>query len=218
VAYVALHRGPATRSHVAGMLWLDAPESRAMASLRSALWRLRRPGLQIIQARGEQLSLVPGIQVDVLELSTVARGWRDGVTAHSHLDPLDRLAMSGDLLSDWYDDWVLVERERFRQLRLQVLERLAMDLAAEGQFGRAVETALAAVSSEPLRESAHRALISIHLDQGNRVEAIRQYCIYANLLREELNLEPSGQMRELIGPLPAWVVGRMTRQGLASRA
>src|SRR5688572_21526659 len=29
VAYVALHDGPATRSHIAGTLWLDAPEERA---------------------------------------------------------------------------------------------------------------------------------------------------------------------------------------------
>jgi DNA-binding SARP family transcriptional activator len=76
-----------------------------------------------------------------------------------------------------------------------------MKLAALGQFGRAVEAALAAVASEPLRESAHRALISVHLAQGNQVEAIRQYCSYANLLREELELEPSEQMHEMIGAL-----------------
>ena len=108
-----------------------------------------------------------------------------------------------------YEDWVLVEREHYRQIRLHALERIALELAAEGRFGRAAETALAAVATEPLRESAHRALISIHLAQGNRSEAIRQYCIYRRILREELDIEPSSQMEQLVGAVPPAVIARM---------
>jgi DNA-binding SARP family transcriptional activator len=201
VAYVALHQGPTKRSNVAGSLWLDVTEERAMANLRSALWRLRRPGVEIIEATGDHLSISPFVAVDVRELDVAAREWLDGDVAPD-LSQLDRLTTSSDLLNDWYDDWVLVEREHFRQLRLQALERLSLELAAIGQYGRAVETALAAVASEPLRESAHRALISVHLAQGNRGEAIRQYCIYRRLMRDELDLEPTHQMDALIGPVP----------------
>jgi DNA-binding SARP family transcriptional activator len=210
VAYVALHSGPASRPNVAGTLWLDVPEGRAMANLRSALWRLRRPGVEVVEATGDHLSLSPQVQVDFYELSHAARSWLDG-TAPADITQLDRLATSSDLLDDWYEDWVLMEREHFRQLRLQALERLSLERAAGGQFGRAIETALAAVSSEPLRESAHRALISVHLAQGNRGEAIRQYCIYRRLMRDELDLEPSRQMDDLIGPVPRAAVERVMR-------
>ena len=201
VAYLAIHHGPASRPNVAGTLWLDVPEERAMANLRSALWRLRRQGVPIVEARGARLALHDDVTVDFRQLSVAAHQCLDG-NAPADRDQLERLTNSSDLLGDWYEDWVLLEREHFRQLRLQALERLAAELAREGQYGRAVEAALAAVSSEPLRESAHRALISVHLAQGNRGEAIRQYWTYKRLLREELDLEPSVEMSEVVGSIP----------------
>ena len=210
VAYVALHDGPATRLNVASTLWLDMPEHRAMANLRSALWRLHRLGVGVIQRFGESLALYPEVDVDVRKLSAAARGLLDG-TLPDEGAHLEELSDSGELLRDWYEDWVLVEREHFRQIRLQALERTASQLTIMGQYGRAAEIALAAVATEPLRESAHRALISVHLAQGNRSEAIRQYCIYRRMMREELDVEPSSQMEALIGSVASAVVLRVTR-------
>lgn len=216
VAYVALHDGPATRPNVAGNLWIDVPEERAMANLRSALWRLRRPGLCVLEARGDSLALASEVSVDTHELLTIARELLDNHADADGPNPFDatsinRIAGGSDLLGDWYDDWVLVEREHLRQLRLQALERLAVELARRSLFGRATETALAAVAAEPLRESAHRALIAVHLAQGNRSEAIRQYARYRHLMREELDLEPSSQMDELIGHIPEAALARSMR-------
>lgn len=186
-----------------------------MANLRSALWRLRRPGVPLIHAIGMQLELAPDVTVDLHEISAAARTLLDGVESDGQAH-LERLAFGGELLSDWYEDWVLVEREHFRQIRLQALEQLAIGFAAAGRYGRAAETALAAIATEPLRESSHRALISVHLAQGNRSEAIRQYGIYRRLMRDELGIEPSSQMEELIGIISSDVVSRamsaMTRQ------
>jgi DNA-binding SARP family transcriptional activator len=210
VAYVALHQGPTTRLKVAGSLWLDVPEDRAMANLRSALWRLRRPGVPVLEARGESLSLSPHVHVDTQDLVATAHAVMDGAATMASGD-LHQLASSHDLLGDWYEDWVVVEREHIRQLRLQALELVAADFAHRGQFGRAIEIALAAVASEPLRESAHRVLITAHLAQGNRSEAIRQYVVYQRLMREELDLEPSPQMHALIdGAIPATAMTRAT--------
>jgi Bacterial transcriptional activator domain. len=57
---------------------------------------------------------------------------------------------------------------------------------------------LAAVSGEPLRESAHRQLIEVHLAEGNRVEALRQYEAYRQLMRDELGLGPSPHIVNLV--------------------
>ena len=210
VAYVALQGRPASRSNVAGSLWLDVPEERAMANLRSALWRLGHMRLGLIESLGDQLALAPDVAVDVEELSSAARQVLDGSMSTESTE-LTGLANGRELLSDWSEDWVLVDREHFRQLRLHALERIAAELADRGQYGRAAEIALAAIATEPLRESAHRVLIQVHLAEGNRIEAIRQYCIYGRLMREELDLEPSRQVRDLIAGLPESTVARVCR-------
>ena len=80
-----------------------------------------------------------------------------------------------DLLPDWNEDWVLIERERFRQARLHALEALCDRFSEAGRMMPAIQAGLAAVTADPFRESAHRALIRTHLREGNRSEALRQY-------------------------------------------
>ena len=103
-----------------------------------------------------------------------------------------------DVLLDWSEDWVVVERERFRQLRPHTLERLCGELALQGDFGRAIELGLRAVSTEPLRESAQRQLIRVYLAEGNDVDALRQFHAYEALISDELGLEPSDEMVALV--------------------
>jgi DNA-binding SARP family transcriptional activator len=208
VAYVALLGHPASRSSIAGSLWLDVPEERAMANLRSALWRLRHLRLSLVDSVGNQLALSPDVSVDVHQLSTAARHVLDGSMSTDAAE-IEVLASSGDLLTDWAEEWVVVQREQFRQLRLHALERIAAHLADSGQYGRAAEVALAAIASEPLRESAHRVLIEVHLAEGNRLEAIRQYCAYGQLMRDELDLEPSSQVRDLLAGVPDTTLNRV---------
>jgi DNA-binding SARP family transcriptional activator len=83
-----------------------------------------------------------------------------------------------------------------------VLETVAARLAAEGLFGMALEAALAALRSDPLRESAHRAVIRIHLAEGNLAEAAQAYRQCRALLARELGVEPSEQTAELVRRLP----------------
>src|SRR4029077_344554 len=115
----------------------------------------------------------------------------------AELAPDPRL-LTGELLPDWYDDWVMVERERLRQLSLHALEALAEQLLEVGRLGAALEAALEAVAMEPLRESAHRLLIRIHLAEGNGAEAIRESELCGRLLRDQLGLEPSPQLARLV--------------------
>jgi DNA-binding SARP family transcriptional activator len=118
--------------------------------------------------------------------------------------------LSADILPDWYEeDWVVLHRERYHQLRLHALEAMCDRFTAARRYGEAVEAGLAAVRAEPLRESAHRTLVRAHLAEGNRFEANRQYHNCRRLLHAELGLEPSPGLRELIAqeiPRPASVV------------
>jgi DNA-binding SARP family transcriptional activator len=190
VAFLALHRRPVLRVFVAGALWPDSPDARAAASLRSALWRLHRLGLTLVQAGRGRLSLDPHVRIDLHERLAIARRVLEP-TQELEGGELETLILAGELLPDWYDDWLVVDREHFHTLRLHALEQLSDRLVALGRFPEAAEAALAAVAAEPLRESARRALVTAYLAQGNRVDALREYEAYRQLAREELGVDPS---------------------------
>jgi DNA-binding SARP family transcriptional activator len=211
LAFLGLHPQPLHRTYVAGCLWPDSTEARSSASLRSTLWRLRQPRLTLVVATNSHLDLARHLAVDVREVVTRVRRLTDP-SMPCPPEELDPRALAGELLPDWSaDDWVLLERERLRQLCLHGLEALCQRLAAVGQFGEAVEAGLAAVQSEPLRESANRALISVHLAEGNQWEALRQYHRYRELLRNELGIEPSSRITRLIVGLQEPVLDLQSR-------
>jgi DNA-binding SARP family transcriptional activator len=197
LALLALHDRPLLRPHVAGTLWLDTPEDRASANLRSSLWRLNRPGPRLVEATSVQLRLAPEVRVDVRETAALAHRL---IASDGEID-LDPERLTGELLPDWYDDWVLLERERLRQLSLHALEALGERLLEASRLGAALEAALAAIVMEPLRESSHRLLIRIHLAEGNAAEAIREFELCRGLFRDQLGLEPSPQLTELVQDL-----------------
>ena len=197
LAFLALHEHPLRRLYVAGMLWTDAPEERALANLRSALWRLQAAGCAPVEATPRELRLAPDVRVDFREAAAFAHALLAGSTDPADLE-VEWAALGGELLPDWYDEWALLERERYRQLGLHALETLSERLAAARRFGPALEAALAAVAGEPLRESAHRVLIKTHIAEGNTSEAIRQYRFYRTLLHDRLGLDPSPALEALV--------------------
>jgi len=199
-AFLALQDRPLHRVHVAGMLWIDSTEEHANASLRTALWRLRRVGLPLVVATSTHLMLSDRVPVDVRETATCAKRILRGDASLAH--DLGTLEQAGELLPDWYDDWVLIERERLRQLYVHALERLSVEARVAGRFAQAAQAGLAAVAFEPLRESAHRVVIEAHLAEGNPSEAIRQYRLFERFLQSRLGLEPSMLMQELVKKLP----------------
>ena len=197
LAFLGLHDRAVRRAHVAGALWLDADEDKAGACLRSALWRVHRSHLALVDCSDGCLRLAPEVVLDVREATEAATNLMDDQPTGRPNRAL--IAMfSRDLLPDWYDDWAIVARERFRQLRLHALERLCERLTAAGEFDRAIQAGLAAIEGEPLRESAHIVLIKAHLAESNYVEAVRQYGVYERLVTTELGISPSARIDALI--------------------
>jgi DNA-binding SARP family transcriptional activator len=65
-----------------------------------------------------------------------------------------------------------------------------------------VQAAYAAVRVEPLRESAHRLVVRVHLAEGNVTEAVRAYENFRVLIADELGVRPTAQMEDLVRRLP----------------
>lgn len=198
LAFLAFQERPVLRPYVAGSLWLDKSEERATANLRAALWRLRQPGLQLVDAVGNHLSVSRSVTIDVRQALDRARQLLAGNPVRLDDAGVDGLLLSGEILPDWYEDWVAIERERLRQLRLHALESLAQQLVQLGDLAQAIDVGLAAIAAEPLRESVHRVLIRAHLAEGNKAEAMRQFDAYRTLLWDELGLRPSNHLLDLI--------------------
>jgi DNA-binding SARP family transcriptional activator len=195
VALLAV-QGATPRSVVSGLLWPDASGPRAQGNLRTALWRLARlcPGLVAVD--GARLAL-RGVEIDAVAFGRWAKRLVDGGRVADD-DVRTARAAWADLLPGWYDDWVVAEREQLRQLRLHALEALARELAARGRHAVAIEIALSAIALDPLRETAHRTLISVYLAEENLSEAARHLRIFADLLHTELGVAPSPRTIDLV--------------------
>ncbi|MEU5553076.1 BTAD domain-containing putative transcriptional regulator [Micromonospora sp. NPDC047793] len=195
IALIGL-RPDATRAHLAGLLWPEAGEDRALSSLRTALWRLRQDPYCPLTTTADTIRLDPTVAVDVDRLVETAARVREGQAPEDATEAL--AAGRHDLLPGWYEDWVLTDRERLRQLRLHMLEQVAAQHLAAGRHGEALEAALEAMAAEPLRETPHRLVVRIHLAEGNAFEAVHAFYVYRDLLLRELRLEPSPAMSALL--------------------
>lgn len=201
VALLALTGRP-SRGFVAGMLWPDEPESHGLNNLRALLSRLRQRRMldELVVAGDSGLALGQGVAVDVDDLHRYVAALHRGVAPAVDRIELLGLLTAGELLPGWYDDWVLGERERLRQAQLHTVELLCDLWNADGDRGAALDAALVAVSLDPLRESAHRRVVGIHLEEGNVAEALRQFHRYERLLADELHIAPTEQMHGLVAP------------------
>lgn len=204
LALLALRaEGGAHRAGAAELLWPDSSAGRAAGNLRSALWRSRRLAeITVVECVGPRLRLSPSVCVD---LRCVHCQIRDVVEGRSVVTDRNSeglvIALSHELLPDWTDDWLVLERERWDQVRLHALEGVAERLMSKEHYLDALTTALTAVAVEPIRETAHRIVIEIHLAEGNPASALRHYQRYRAHLQRELGVAPSPRMAQLASTL-----------------
>jgi DNA-binding SARP family transcriptional activator len=198
LVFVALNGGRVDRRYAAGSLWPVGSDERAAGNLRSALWRLKCAGIDVLEADKCTLGMRPGTIVDVGVVCEWAARLVDGSASQADLCLLNWRWDAMDLLPGWYDDWVIFERERIRQRLLHALEALSRRLVEAHRCAEAVEAAISAVSADPLRESANRVLIEAHLAEGNLIEARRAYERYRASVHRELGVEPGEELASLL--------------------
>lgn len=203
LAFLALRGGAVTRKQVAGTLWAQPSDQHAYASLRSASLRLEGPARHAVTVTGKRLRLAEEVTVDVHRARRLARRLidEDDPLAENDVESPAISALSDDLLPGWYDDWVLIADEEWRQLRRRALEAAAARLTDADRFAEAAVAALAAVRAEPLRESARASLIRVHMAQGNQSEALREFERYRVLLQTEIGVEPTSRLSRLLSGL-----------------
>ena len=193
LAYLLLHRdGPQQRQHLAFTLWPDSTESQARTNLRHVLHTLRRalPDADRFIDVGSR----------TLQWRREAPLWLD-VAAFEQAIAEGRLeeafgAYGGNLVEGSYDEWLLEERERLRELHLGALEQRARQLEEQGEWAAAIGYAERLLRQDPLREETCRLLMRLYDAAGDRARALRTYHVCEATLRRELGIEPSAATRE----------------------
>ncbi|HZT43227.1 MAG TPA: AAA-like domain-containing protein [Chthonomonadaceae bacterium] len=109
----------------------------------------------------------------------------------------------GGFLPGFYDDWILMERERLAEAYVKALLQWARVLEQAGDLEAALEPARRAVAADSLREEAHCALMRLFAGTGRPQEALRQYKELERVLKE-LGAQPS---------LPAQTLLREIKEG-----
>ena len=202
LAYLLIHADRwHERAFLAGLLWPDAPEADARRRLRQALWRLRRvfPDLHSDRYR-VSVALDEGMWVDVIAFQEAIRR---GEEADTHLARIhawqDAVASYGGmLLPGFYEDWVLLERERLHQSFLRALDELIQHYMREGRYEVALRLARRLVDEEPLNEEAHRNVMRLCALVGQRESALHQYDELCHILADELGATPDAETEKLM--------------------
>ncbi|MEV4506018.1 AfsR/SARP family transcriptional regulator [Streptomyces klenkii] len=155
----------------------------------------------VIESAGQRLLLSSTLRVDlhhawaearqIIDESMSLPGAWEGVVGN----------LSRELLPGWTEGWLLLERDRWDQMRVYALESLAQQLQQQQHYLPALQSALAAVAVDPFRETAYRIVIEVHLAEGNVASAVRRYRDYRAYLRRELNVTPSSRMTQLMRDL-----------------
>jgi ABC-type oligopeptide transport system substrate-binding subunit/DNA-binding SARP family transcriptional activator len=198
------------REHLMTMLWPGLPQKSAQASLRQALYLLRKaiPELDAIDGSGEvpfltadrqtiQVNPAATFDLDATTLERLLAGsteaWPEAITLYR-----------GDFLADFYlpdsapfEEWVLARREGLRRKVLEALEMLTGQAIETADYETAGSYARRQIEIDNLRESGHRQLMESLALSGRRTEALAHYDNFRLLLERELAAEPSLETVEL---------------------
>jgi predicted ATPase len=107
--------------------------------------------------------------------------------------------MAGFSLKDCpaYDEWQIFLSEALRRKLANALERLSWHYGGAGTYETAIDYARRWLALDPLQEAAHRQLMALLDQSGQRAAALRQYQICQEVLADELGVEPSEETQNL---------------------
>ena len=187
LAYLVLTRGTHhPRERLAGLLWPDSDENKAKKNLRQALWQLRK-------AIGE-----PHLLVDTrsIAFNTASDFWLDTGLLEDAADQDLESAVSvyeGELLPGFYEDWVLLERDRLDAAFDRKINRLLAHLIQEQLWTDVLIWAERWIAHGHIPEAAYRALMMAHAATSElpKVEADYERCVEA--LSQEIGVDPSDE-------------------------
>jgi DNA-binding SARP family transcriptional activator len=202
---LALRREVVPRGRLADILWPELDEYAARNALSVCLHRLRQhvgDDRAIVRTK-DGYALHDDVRVDLWDIDRTVAALR----ARHALSDAERRVLTGiyeklrgrrpDRMLQW--EWFEPTERHISELRLEVAGRLAKDAISHGDAHRALELAEEMIGYDPCDEVARQLAITAHLAIGDRGAALRQYRQYRDILAAELQVEPSNEIKHLVG-------------------
>jgi adenylate cyclase len=212
--YLAVSSRVHNRSVLAGLLWGDLPETAARANLSKTLGMLRNHFGKIISVERSNITLCrrESCWVDAIESDKLFRNFTQGKNIDNIQGVID--LYQGDFLEDFYvrkaidfENWCLLERARLREQYLKSLQILADHSAESGKLEDAIALTRRYLNLEPWHEGAHRRLMLLLAQSGQRSAALMQYETCRQSLAVEFDTIPSEGTTELFKRIQAEDLG-----------
>ncbi|MBB3764093.1 AfsR/SARP family transcriptional regulator [Sphingomicrobium lutaoense] len=195
LAYLASRPGETiARERLAGLLWGDRAEPQARASLRQAIFDIRRAS-----DREAAPIVADRFHVRLDQHNVRMGGLHDAERADSEWQPFEDL----DGISPEFDDWLSYERMRIRDMVVAAAVRELRGALSAGLGGRMVALVRRLQRLEPLNEEFVRYAMLAHYQAGQSAQVERDYRDYCARLERELAVSPSGATRQLRDELMA---------------
>lgn len=173
LAHLAL-QGPTPRALLAGVLWPDRPQGKALANLRKRLQVLRRIAPDLLTDSAGPVALTARVRHDLQDPATALLQDPEALTG-ALLGALDYSGMTE------LDAWLSRERTRWAAQVREALVQAAVHHEAQGRIAMALRHAVRLVRDEPTHEHGVRLLMRLHHRRGDRGAALLAYerCVAA---------------------------------------
>ncbi|MGB7861152.1 MAG: AAA family ATPase [Acidimicrobiia bacterium] len=210
-AYLIMHRGrPLQRDLLAGSFWPDLPEVKARRRLSQTLWQIQdvvnEGSISHISATTDTLAF-DSAQPYWLDVEQFDQNYELAIITSDESGPgrrVDATALRscvemyrGDFMAGFFDDWVVLDQDQYRQRYIVALRRLVDVAKADGAYDDALAHARRLTHHDPLSEDIHQEVMRLCFLLGRTSEAVEQFERYKSILNEELETLPSPEMRGL---------------------
>lgn len=184
LAFLAMApRRTASRERLADLLWGHLDDAKARAQLRQALWLIRSQAGDVVAARGSALSLTDAVDIDAAEFERcVGSGAVERAVELYGGDFFAGFASPG---TEQFEEWIEIERSRFRTLLVHAAELRVRTLLDAGQASAAAAVARRLREADPHGEIGWQLLVESQVAAGDSLSAKAT----ADLFEEWLKLE-----------------------------
>lgn len=196
---------PQHREVLANRLWGDCDSLQVRKYLRQAIWLLqtaipagRREQAPLLRVDGDWVQLNPALDIwsDTLQLQD-AFSQTAQLSGCAFDDAVGKAVTEavelyvGGLLEGCYQDWCILERERFRTMYLVLLQKLIDWAIVRRDWETGLQHGYDILRQDVAHEGAHYKIMTIRHCIGDRTGALRQFEACASALGKELGVPPS---------------------------
>ncbi len=207
--FLLLAKEPVAKGQMFAALWPDLPESKCNSNFHSSLYRLRRAlfhecvvrdasGAYALNPKGTFASDVDAFNLAMLEADVA----KDEEARAARLEEVVG-AYKGGLLTATYSEWAEPLRRELEERYIEALNELAARTLRAGAFEAALSLFKALEELDPYSDAAAYGIMRAHIALNDGAAAARHYRRFRQVLKDELDEEPSERVNELYGEASA---------------